>query len=229
MAHVLDLAGCCVRATSRDEAIRRLPEAIREYHAWLQAHGAGGGLPDAEIKIEVAEEIHGVGPFDPGDAAGLFIPDRILVTTAEMGDYFRLMAYSRSDLLRLVNNLSDSVLDRQPDIESFSIRHILRHIGNAEEWYVSRLQPPEKLPHEWNGDDQLPIFDFLDMERRTALECLRKLTKEQHSQIFYPTQWTEHPEEPWTLRKVLRRFVEHEREHTAQIDDLLTSIPRQGN
>lgn len=221
MAHVLDLPGCCVRATSRDEAIRRLPEAIREYHAWLENHGAGGDLPEAEIEIVVAEEIHGTGPFDPGDAAGFFTPDRMLVTTAEMEDYFSLMTYSRSDLLSVINDLPASALDWQPEAKSFSIRRTLRHIGNAEEWYVSRLLPPEKLPHEWNDDDQLPILDFLDMERRTALDCLRQLTEIERSQVFYPTCWTEHPEEPWSLRKVLRRFLEHECEHTNQICSLL--------
>ncbi len=33
------------------------------------------------------------------------------------------------------------------------------HIGNAEEWYVSRLVPAETLPAEWAHDDTMPIFD----------------------------------------------------------------------
>jgi len=51
----------------------------------------------------------------------------------------------------------------------------------------------------------------------------RQLTEEERSGIFYPTHWTQHPEEPWTARKVLRRFLEHEREHTAQVREILAA------
>ena len=38
MAHVPELPGCTVRAPSREEALRRLPDAIRAYLGWLKAH-----------------------------------------------------------------------------------------------------------------------------------------------------------------------------------------------
>ena len=83
---------------------------------------------------------------------------------------------------------------------------ILRHVGNAEEWYVSRLVAPESLPTEWQDDEGMPLWDFLEMERRSALDCLRALSAEERAGVFYPTAWTSHPDEAWTLRKVLRRF-----------------------
>jgi uncharacterized damage-inducible protein DinB len=134
---------------------------------------------------------------------------------------FRLMGYSRQDLLALVGQLSEEVLEWKPDPESFSILRILRHIGNAEEWYVSRIVAPETLPPEWENDENMPIFAFLEMERRTAIERLRQLNRRECAGEFYPTQWTDHPEEAWTARKALRRFLEHEREHTAQIQEIL--------
>jgi len=223
MAHVLDLPGCFVRAANRDEALRRLPDAIRDYHAWLRRHGEPAPPEEEPIEIKVAGESAGFGPFDPGDAAALFPPDREPVTPEEMEHHFRLMGHARADLLDLVRDLPDEVLDWQPDAESFSIRRLLRHIGNAEEWYVSRIVPPETLPPAWEHDENLPLFEFLEMERRTAVERLRQLTTEERSGVFYPTQWTDHPDEPWTARKALRRFLEHEREHTAQAREVLAS------
>lgn len=223
MAHVPSLPGCTVRAPSRDEALRRLPNAIRDYHTWLCRHGEPAPPEEEPIEIEVAGESTGFGPFDPGDAAALFPPDREPIAPEEMERNFRLMAHARADLLALVRDLPNDVLDWQPDPQSFSIRRLLRHIGNAEEWYVSRLVVPETLPPEWEHDEELPIFEFLEMERRTALARLRQLTEEEHSSVFYPSHWTEHPEEPWTMRKVLRRFLEHEREHTAQVRKILTA------
>jgi uncharacterized damage-inducible protein DinB/predicted RNase H-like HicB family nuclease len=226
MAHVLDLPGCIARASSRDEALRQLPEAIRGYHGWLRRHGETAPPEDESIEVEIAGESLGLGPFDPGNAAALLPPDREPVAHEEMEHHFRLMAHTRTDLLALVRDLADEVLDWQPDPQSFSIRRLVRHIGNAEEWYVSRLVPPETLPPEWEHDEELPIFEFLEMERRTTVARLRQLSDEERSGVFYPTRWTQHPEEPWTARKALRRFLEHEREHTAQVREILAAWRR---
>ena len=221
MAHALDLPGCTLRAPSRTEALACLPTAIRDHLAWLRRHGEPVPPADDPVEVEVASESHGFGPFNPGDTAALFPPDRAPVGPEAMEAYFRLMAHARADLLALVEGLSDDLLDRQPDPDSWTIRSILRHIGNAEEWYVSRLAPPDTLPPEWEHDDELPVFEFLTMERRTAVDRLRRLTTEERSAVAYPTRWTNHPDEPWTARKALRRAVEHEREHTAQIQEML--------
>jgi len=228
-AGIPDLPGCTVRTPSRAEALARLPAAIRDHLAWLRSHGEPVPPAGDPVEVEVAGESRGFGPFNPGDAAALFPPDRVPATPEEMEVYFRLMAHARADLLALVERLPDEQLDRQPDAESFSIRRILRHIGNAEEWYVSRLVPPETLPSEWEHDDELPILEFLAMEHRTAVDRLRRLTAEERVTVVYPTHWTDHPDEPWTARKALRRAVEHEREHTGQVQEILLhqkTVPR---
>ena len=221
LGHIPDLPGCTVRAPSRAETLARLPAAIRDHLAWLRRHGEPVPPEDDPNEIEIAGESRGFGPFNPGDAAALFPPDRVPVTFDEMETHFRLMTHARADLLALVEPLPDKLLDRQPEAESWTIRLILRHIGNAEEWYVSRLVPPDTLPPEWEHDEELPILQFLAMERRTAVDRLRRLTAEERAAVVYPSHWTQHPDEPWTARKALRRAVEHEREHTGQIGKLL--------
>ena len=221
MAHVVDLPGCIVRAPTRDEALRRLPEAIKEYLAWLRSHGEPVGASGDSVHIELAGESVGLGPFNRRDAAALFPPDREPLSPEGMERYFRLMAYNRADLLALTRDLPDELLNWQPYPESFSLRGLLRHVGNAEEWYVSRVVPPDSLPPEWEDDENLPVFEFLEMERRTAVDRLGKLSEEERRNVFYPTAWAYHPEEPWTARKALRRFLEHEREHIAQVRGIL--------
>jgi predicted RNase H-like HicB family nuclease/uncharacterized damage-inducible protein DinB len=239
MAHVLDLPGCIARAPSRAEALVQLRDAIRDYRAWLQRHGEAALTEEEPIEIEIAGHSTGFGPFDPRSAAALFPPDLEPVTPEDVERHLRLMTYSRADLLALVQapstalrpssgrGLPDDLLDWQPDADAFSIRRLLRHVGNAEEWYVSRLVPPETLPPEWESDADLPIFEFLEMERRTAVARLRQLTEEGRSAVRYPTAWAYHPEEPWTARKALRRFLEHEREHTAQVREILVARRRE--
>ncbi len=221
MAHILKLPGCIARAPTQAEALRQLPTAIRNYHDWLRQHGEAAPPSEEPVEIAIADTSAGFGPFHPGDAAALFAPDRQPMTPDEVDYHLRLLSYSRADLLALVRDLTDPVLDWQPDAQSFSIRRLLRHIGNAEEWYVSRIAPPETLPPEWEHDEDMPSMDFLEMERRTAGARLRQLTEAERSEVFYPRLWTRQPEEPWTARKVMRRFLEHEREHTAQIRQML--------
>jgi len=124
-------------------------------------------------------------------------------------------------LLGLVDDLPQQVLGWRKNEGEMTIGEILRHIGNAEQWYVSRLVPAETLPQEWDRDEGMSIFEFLEMERATALERLRQLSSSELSAITRPTHWTRNPEEPWTARKALRRLVEHELEHIAHIQHLL--------
>jgi hypothetical protein len=59
------------------------------------------------------------------------------------------------------------------------------------------------------------------MERRTAIARLQRLTSKERKAVFRPAHWTRNPEETWTVRKALRRALEHEKEHTAQIHEIL--------
>jgi len=228
MAHILALPGCVVSAPTREQALDRLPDQIRDHCAWLQRHNERVPSVSASIEIEIAEECTGIGPFDPGDAAALFGPDRDPVSPDEVESTLRLLSHSRRDLLSLVQHLPQEILDgsygRGPP--SLTVGQILRHVGNAEEWYVSRLVPPETLPPEWNSDEELDLFEFLSMERRTAMARLRQLTAKERSSVRHPAQWTEHPEEEWTLRKALRRALEHELQHTAQVRRTLDACRR---
>lgn len=221
MGHILALPGCMVRAADRDEVLVALPRAIQAFHAWRRGHGEAAPGDEEPVELEVAGEVQGAGPFRPGDTAALFPPDREPVTREELEAYLRLMVHARADLVALAGDLCDEFLDWEPAPGSWALRRVLRHIGNAEQWYVSRLVPPESLPPEWEDDEGLPLWEFLEMERRTAVERLRALTAEERAAVFYPIAWTDHRDEAWTLRKALRRFLEHEREHTAQAREIL--------
>lgn len=225
MGHILALPGCCVGARSREEVLCALPQAVREYRAWLHRHDEGPREQDTEVSFDVVEEVVGTGPFDPGDAAALFSVERSPVTSDDIEDCLRLMSYSRSDLLKMVEDLPDRVLDWRESQTTFSLRVLIRHIGNAEQFYISRLFEPDQLPREWAADRTLPIFEFLELERRGCLDCLRRLDDRQRSEVFRPVHFTDHPEEEWTASKVLRRFVEHEREHTGQARAILAACP----
>lgn len=228
MAHVLQLPGCAASGESLDDALANVVDAIADYYDWLGRHADPSHAGTSAITIELAEVTRGLGPFQRGDAAALFGPDREPLSRDELETCLRYAGYSRADLLALTSELPDDVLDWRPGLEgphahdAMTVREILRHAGNAEEWFASRLVRPERLPAEWRGDARLPVFEFLDMERRTVAGLLRGLSDDELEEIIFPTWFTEHPDEGWTARKALRRLLEHEREHTRHIRGILS-------
>lgn len=221
LAHALDLPGCVLRGESLAEALEAMPDTIRAYMAWLKRHGET--VEEIEpLELRVVETSQGFGPFRRGDRAALFPADLLPPTIEDMEEiYFKRAGYSRQDLLDIVQGLPEHVLDWRKEKGAMTIREILRHIGNAEQWYISRLVPAATLPKEWEVDADMPILEFLELERWTALERLRQLSEDELSAITRPTHWTKYPEEPWTARKALRRLVEHELEHIAHIHQVL--------
>ena len=213
IGHVAALPGCFARAASRDAVERQLPDAIRRYLDWLDAHDEPAPRWNDGDSVRVVGMTEGVGPFDPGDAAMLLPDERLPLTDEDLERSLRIAGHSRAELLELVADLDDAALDWKPHAEEMTIREILRHVGNAED-----------LPPEWDDDDQLPLFAFLEIERRTVFEQLRSLPESARAEVFHPSVWTRHPEEPWTARKALRRMLEHEREHLGHIRAILTTI-----
>jgi predicted RNase H-like HicB family nuclease/uncharacterized damage-inducible protein DinB len=226
MAHVLSLLGCYTKADSSDAALDAVPQAIWDYWAWLRQHGEDVAEPEGTTP-QVAEISRGFAPFQHGDRAALFTPEREPIGVEEMETYLRRWCYARADLLTLTPNVADALLDWQPNAGQMSIRQILRHVGNTNEWYLSRVVDPASLATEWESDDKLPIFHFLSMEQRTVTARMHRLTAKQRAQVSYPSAWTDHPDEPWSVRKALRRMIEHEREHTEQIVQVLSQTIRQ--
>ncbi|MFC2030184.1 type II toxin-antitoxin system HicB family antitoxin [Chloroflexota bacterium] len=230
-AHVLELPGCIARAKTREASIMDVPGAISAYHAWLRRHGEAAPPDDEPTEFEIEDEEAGFGAFEPDDAAALFPPDRIAVDDQEMARYFRLMEHARSDLLALVEDLTTETLDWEapylsamglPEPRLHTIRGLLRHIGNSEKWYTSRVVPRETLPPGWSADDSVPVLEYLSVVRHSAMKRLWQIDEQERSAVHHPSYWTGHPEEAWTLRKALRRFLEHEFEHTTQIRERLS-------
>jgi hypothetical protein len=103
---------------------------------------------------------------------------------------------------------------------------------NAEEWYVSRLGPDADADYESSlgmtvkEADALPVSQRLETVRRGCVETLRRLVPSRGDRVFTRAQYTSYPDEKWTAHKILRRFLEHEREHIYNIRGYLGVPPR---
>jgi hypothetical protein len=77
-------------------------------------------------------------------------------------------------------------------------------MAESDLWYTDRLK-------QW---PEAPLFR-LAATRGVALERLRALSDDERSRVTY------HEGDEWTPRKVIRRMLEHEREHIAQLRRLV--------
>jgi len=160
----------------------------------------------SRIEIHVVERCAGGAASGSGSRVALLKADVLPIDRDELEEYFRRMNYSRKDLLELVSTVPDDILSFHPDRRQRTIREILQHIAGAEQWYVTRLLkiprfPPQKTP-----------LQRLQLVRDTAYAYLSQQNLQLSARVV------EKAGESWTLRKVLRRFLEHEREHILEIE-----------
>ena len=198
VAHVPALPGAIARGKTVEEARENIRVAIEEYLALLR--DVGEPVPKA------SEDIHL--EFEEVDTT-TFLTDYDALRPNEMETLFRWMAVSRQELMDLAKSLPDDAFDWRPDDDALSIGDILCHIAEADLWFTDRLK-------QW---PEAPIYR-LAATRGVALERLRALSEGERARV------TVHQGEEWTPRKVVRRMLEHEREHIAQLRELIEKYQR---
>jgi DinB superfamily len=215
VAWALEHPGCFAYGPDSDQALDNLLPAIQAYAAWIKKHERPWFDPrDPELVLEetfndyditadldiVEKGEYTVEPF--------FQYDWKPLTAVELEHAVKLLAWSRQDLLVLLHTLSPEQWAFKGKGERWDVRGIANHIGGAEWWYLDRLGlafprpevPPEPLPR-------------LEKVRPRLLEVLPGLQD--------VTQVLGIDGELWSPRKLLRRALWHERDHTEHIRKVL--------
>jgi len=212
LAWVLGHPGCFAYGIDGEGAYAALPQVVVDYAAWIAAHNQGECWVDSrhielqwaetwdvytiDEAYDLAEQGYEVNAFFRHDWKPLMEED------IQCGQL--LLAWSRMDLLATVANLSLEALATRHPGERWDLSGILKHVGGAEWWYLDRLGfafSPQEVP-----DDP---FERLDVVRKHLLQALPRLTG--------VTQVVGVDGEIWSPRKLLRRTLWHERDHTIHI------------
>jgi predicted RNase H-like HicB family nuclease/uncharacterized damage-inducible protein DinB len=211
IAHVPDLPGCFVQHANLEQAIQAVPEAVETYIAWCEGHGLRiSGLSDPMI---VAEVIRTWESEDGYEVNAFFASDRPPLIEDELPQFERLLTATRKDLLAVVDGLDTDDLAREFPGERWSIGGVLLHVARAEWWYLDRMGlafSSTELPDE--------PFKALAQVREYLLTKLPELAKR--------TGVVTLAGETWSARKVLRRALWHERDHTNHIEKLRSKLPQ---
>lgn len=219
IAWALEHPGCFAYGPNANAAEENLSRVIQAYATWILKHEPRTWLNFEEIEIHVEEtwEDYLVNDeFDKVEKDGysvesFFRHDWKPLTAVEIQRALKILAWSRADLLKTVEGLSDEKLNQTYLGEPWSINVILGHIGGAEWWYLDRLGlafPRQELPEE-------PL---------TRLEKARALLKATLPTLEGSTQVVGVDGEIWSSRKLLRRALWHERDHIEHIRKLLKEL-----
>jgi hypothetical protein len=225
---VFDLPGCQTVGPDRDAALALLHVVIAEHLSWLDGHGevTRDAFP---FEVKVIEEVN-VAELDVGGGEFCFADDLRPATPNDVERTIRRLGFARKDLIELVRPLPDTVLDWVPPPSALriddwapevrSIRAILQHVAGADGYYARNVGSTP-WP-ELTDSDRTDLFS----QRQRAITRLRALTEDDRSRLF---KHRPGPEEHWTVRKALRRFIAHERFHTREIEQrlawLLLGVP----
>jgi len=217
MAWVLGHPGCFAYGADGETAMLATDNALRAYAIWIEDHGGESPLEleQMDILLEETWEVYDIDQDYDRTAQGYsvnawFLDDWKPLREEEVHWGLKLLAWSREDLMGVIRGLSKVKLQATYPGERWSIGGILGHVGGAEWWYLDRLglaQPRQSVPDE--------PFERLEHMRRRMVEVLPTLIGMERVAGI--------DGEFWSPRKLLRRAVWHERDHTGHIHKLIST------
>lgn len=216
IAWVLGYPGCFAYGSDQEAALAAVPAAIRNYIAWIKAHDSGQSwLPEDGIEVHV-DEVWNVYEIDENydrvegyySVNAWFLHDWKPLTEEDVARGLKLLSWSRNDLLDVMQGMDEETLNRTYPGERWSIAGIVQHIAKAEWWYLDRLGlafSSSSLPEDYM-DRLAMVRDHFEHVLQTLTGLVKVVGKDG---------------EIWSPRKMLRRAVWHERDHTQHIQKLL--------
>ncbi|HYK99257.1 MAG TPA: DinB family protein [Candidatus Acidoferrales bacterium] len=195
------LLGCVASGKSRNEAVANARRAFLAYRELLDARGVSiehwRGMDPASFAVADAP------------ANGLLPEDEKPLEEHELRDFLHLFETQRALLISLVQGMTQSELERKPDDATWSVRQALEHIMTGDAQILSRL---ERWPDD--GFATLQAIHRVAFQRFTVMEP--DDTKGTKTVLGRPQ----------TVRRVMRRLLEHEYEHYNQIEEIITALAR---
>jgi len=214
MVHVLDLLGCVAVGATTEEALAATPDAIRAYLGFLRRHGerVGGGT---KITTRLAEHVTEGQWLGNGSPSVTFAPELEPIGAAEIERLLRRFHWMREDLAAWAAGRTARQLDAAPAGGGRTARAILLHtVGASVGGYLASALGSSKgfsKLHAAAERGEVPIPDALLQVEGMAAERVRATTPEERAAVRQRSSGVS------TLRRALRRILEHDWEHLAEL------------
>ncbi len=196
LLYAVDLAGAFTRGASLDTAIRKMPDEIQSYLKWK-----GGSVPDILEVVIVQQKSSDLCIFD-ADSDVIFDEERKALSTSEYLELKTLALKSAQDFLTMYEAIPDQDKSCLSSRATFygqiprTASEMYAHTKNVNDYYFGEIGV--------SADNEGSILEC--RERGFAL-------LENQSHFLDNKVYSGSYGEEWSLRKVLRRFIWHDRIH----------------
>jgi hypothetical protein len=207
MGFIFELPGSFVRGRKEEEVVAKVPAEARSYLEWLESRSK------VSETVRVVQRHQCKLTVEEGDCEILLSSDQESVAPTEFTMLVELARYSGQTFWSLYKNseLKDWV-DPAKKRSTFygetpkTIEETYNHVNRTQYYYVSRAGIRSQ---EYSEPDFVRT-------RRYCLDQIQKMfVQNGNSQLF------EVDNEQWTLKKILRRFIWHDRIHGKAIVRIL--------
>jgi predicted RNase H-like HicB family nuclease/uncharacterized damage-inducible protein DinB len=215
--YVPGLPGCSTVAATSELATEAARAAIRQRLDFLRSHGED--MPGSEpIEVVVAEHI--IERKFLGFAQGSFPTDLRPMPPDDAARQFRWADWSREDLVAAARAQTPPLADK-PAAGGRSVAAILSHVAGSEWSYVSAtlgtLPSGGAIISAVEDSPESP-WDALAAERAALMARLRAMTPDELSRVVERGEG----KPPRSARRMMRRLLEHEWEHTLELRSRLS-------
>lgn len=191
-----DFPGAFTRGASIEEAISKMPEEIRRFQLWK------GETPFDDYEIQIVQEKKLDLQIKDADSDVLFTTEESHLTVEEYKYLKLLVMKSANDFHTLYNSFPDKHKSILPCRKTFygpvprTAEEMYQHTKNVNEYYFSEIGV--------KSDNEGNIYSC----RARGFETLETIA----GYLSLDTVTGSNGEQ-WSLRKVLRRFIWHDRIH----------------
>jgi predicted RNase H-like HicB family nuclease len=214
MVHVPELLGCVANGPTTEAALEATPAAIRAFLRLLQRHGEAVD-PEAPLQTHVVEHITEGAWLGNGSPYLLLSTDTRPLDGDEIEVHLHRFQAMRDELSAWVATQTERQLDARPASGRTKRAIVLHVMGAAIGGYLSAALGGSKGFSAVQGAaerGEIPLADGLQRIAAMTVERVRETTAEQRRMIRDRGGGDKR-----TLRKALRRILEHDWEHLAEL------------
>ena len=196
LVYAADFPGAYARGASQDEALGKLPADINAYSLWAY------GKPLSGTAVRIVQQYTTTLSVEDADSDLLLDSERGPLTQAEYAALKDLALKSAHSFQALFDSIPDKARQLCPPRQTFygdmpnTAKAIYSHVNNVAAYYTGEIGTRHK--------DTPDIAE----NRAQALSRVEALPDYLTAGVFNGSY-----DELWSLRKVLRRFIWHDRIH----------------
>ena len=200
LASIPWVMGCNASGRTRDQAVANARRAFRAYIELLDARGVS--TPQwTDLDPDSFPVAESDGP--------LFPEDQLPLEEHDLRDFLHLFEAQQAALIALVGSIPADELERSPDADTWSVRAALEHLMQTQVTQLGRLE-------KWPDDP----FNTLQAVHRLVFQRFTVMEPDDTKGVKVISG------RPWTVRRVMRRVLEHEWEHYGQIQEIISDLGR---